>query len=217
MSHVVLLGDSIFDNAAYVGGGPDVITQLRTVLPNEWKATLLAVDGSMTFNVTRQLERLPVDATHLILSIGGNDAINNSDILNQSAHSTADALTQLANIADQFEFDYQSMLRAVLALKLPTTVCTIYYPRFPDAEVQRLSVTALTIFNDCIIRTSVANRLPLIDLRLVCDENGDYANPIEPSVQGGAKISTTIKTLLLKIISAVYGRLFLVSFHYAAK
>src|SRR5690349_5483722 len=31
--HVVLLGDSIFDNAAYVGGGPDVITQLRAALP----------------------------------------------------------------------------------------------------------------------------------------------------------------------------------------
>ncbi len=28
MKHVVLLGDSIFDNKAYVGDGPDVITQL---------------------------------------------------------------------------------------------------------------------------------------------------------------------------------------------
>ena len=34
MGHVVLLGDSIFDNAAYVRGGPDVIRRpfhLRTV------------------------------------------------------------------------------------------------------------------------------------------------------------------------------------------
>ena len=29
MPHVVLLGDSIFDNGAYTQGGPDVITQLR--------------------------------------------------------------------------------------------------------------------------------------------------------------------------------------------
>ena len=27
MSHIVLLGDSIFDNAAYVNRGPDVIKQ----------------------------------------------------------------------------------------------------------------------------------------------------------------------------------------------
>src|SRR3712207_2336551 len=45
MSHVVLLGDSIFDNAAYVRGGPDVIRQLQGVLPAGWKATLRAVDG----------------------------------------------------------------------------------------------------------------------------------------------------------------------------
>ena len=29
MKHIVLLGDSIFDNAAYVAGGPDVVKQLR--------------------------------------------------------------------------------------------------------------------------------------------------------------------------------------------
>jgi hypothetical protein len=29
MGHVILLGDSVFDNAAYVGGAPDVIAQLR--------------------------------------------------------------------------------------------------------------------------------------------------------------------------------------------
>ncbi|MDP8949728.1 MAG: SGNH/GDSL hydrolase family protein, partial [Actinomycetota bacterium] len=29
MNHVVLLGDSIFDNAAYVGGAPDVVRQVR--------------------------------------------------------------------------------------------------------------------------------------------------------------------------------------------
>jgi hypothetical protein len=29
MSHLILLGDSIFDNAAYTEGGPDVVTQLK--------------------------------------------------------------------------------------------------------------------------------------------------------------------------------------------
>jgi hypothetical protein len=33
MTHIVLLGDSIFNNAAYVAGGPDVVRQLRDVLP----------------------------------------------------------------------------------------------------------------------------------------------------------------------------------------
>ena len=32
--HIVLLGDSIFDNASYTAGGPDVVAQLRAVWPD---------------------------------------------------------------------------------------------------------------------------------------------------------------------------------------
>ena len=32
----------------------------------------------------------------------------------------------------------------------------------------------------------------IIDLRLVCDEPAEYANPIEPSSIGGAKIALAI-------------------------
>lgn len=44
MPHVVLLGDSIFDNLKYVQPEPDVVSQLREVLPAGWKASLRAVD-----------------------------------------------------------------------------------------------------------------------------------------------------------------------------
>ena len=196
MSHVILLGDSIFDNAAYVDEGPDVIRQLRAILPVTWQSSLLAVDGSVTSSIWGQLNRLPADATHLILSIGGNDALRKADILQRRAYSTAEALNQLANVADQFESDYLQMLREVLRQKLPTAICTVYYPCFPDADEQRLSVTALTVFNDVIIRAAFQHGLPLLDLRLICNEAGDYANPIEPSVQGGAKICQVIKTVL---------------------
>ena len=47
-NHVVLLGDSILDNGAYVPGKPAVIDQVRGELPAGWTATLLAVDGSYT-------------------------------------------------------------------------------------------------------------------------------------------------------------------------
>jgi hypothetical protein len=57
--HVVLLGDSVFDNGAYVGGGPDVVTQLRRKLPAGSQATLLAVDGSVASGVERQRRPRP--------------------------------------------------------------------------------------------------------------------------------------------------------------
>jgi len=49
VSYLVLLGDSVFDNAAYVAAGaPDVVRQVRQRLPQGWGATLAAVDGSTT-------------------------------------------------------------------------------------------------------------------------------------------------------------------------
>ena len=59
LRHIVLLGDSVFDNAGYVAGGPDVIEQVRERLPAGWRATLRAVDGSVIGSVERQLHPLP--------------------------------------------------------------------------------------------------------------------------------------------------------------
>ena len=69
MTHVVLLGDSIFDNAAYVPGQPAVIDQLRARLGAGWRATLRAVDGDVIRDVVRQTRQLPRDASHLVISI----------------------------------------------------------------------------------------------------------------------------------------------------
>lgn len=193
MGHAILLGDSIFDNGAYVRSGePDVIAQLREQLPRGWQATLLAVDGSVIRNVRAQAERLPADASHLILSVGGNDALGQSRLLEDPARSMAEALTTLARVGDDFEREYQHMLEELLSRRLPTAVCTIYNPRFAEARMQQLAVTALCIFNDAIIRAAFAHGLPLIDLRLICNDERDYANPIEPSAQGGAKIAAAI-------------------------
>jgi GDSL-like Lipase/Acylhydrolase family len=193
VSHVVLLGDSIFDNAAYLAAGtPDVVRQVRHQFPCESKATLAAVDGSKMRDVRKQLRSLPTDATHLVLSVGGNDALGSSDFLTASSRSTAETLLGLADIGDEFERGYFAMLTEVLAQGLPTAVCTVYYPRFPEATLQRMAVTALTVFNDCIIRAAFAHSLPLLDLRLICTEEGDYANSIEPSARGGEKIARAI-------------------------
>ncbi|HEY8382343.1 MAG TPA: SGNH/GDSL hydrolase family protein [Microvirga sp.] len=192
MSHVVLLGDSIFDNAAYVPGEPDVVRQVEARLPAGWRASLRAVDGAVTRDVDRQLARVPDDATHLVLSVGGNDALRRAGILRQPAQSVAEAVRLLAAEQDGFAADYRTTLDAVLERRLPTVLCTIYDARFPDPQEQRLVVTGLALFNDVITREAFGRRLPLIDLRLLCNEPSDYANPIEPSAKGGDKIAAAI-------------------------
>lgn len=192
--HVVLLGDSIFDNGAYVGGGPDVATQLRQELPG-WKCSLLAIDGHVITGVASQLGRLPADASHLVVSAGGNDALGYAPLLQEQPASVAGALLLLAAARDRFDADYRAMLAAVLAQGLPTAVCTIYDT--PSSEPnQKVIKAALALFNDSITRAAFSQGTALVDLRLICSQDADYANPIEPSAKGGRKIARAIAALV---------------------
>lgn len=203
MPHIVLLGDSIFDNAAYVSGGPDVTAQLRGLLPDGWQATLRAIDGAVTGSVPAQLGHVPSDATHLVLSVGGNDALGASHLLAASVRSVGEGVALLAAAQDRFDRDYGAMLDQVLALALPTAVCTIYDTP-TNAPNHRVIKSALSLFNDRITRAAFSRALPLIDLRLICNEDSDYSNPIEPSVQGGAKMAAAILALVGD--DAAFGR-----------
>ena len=67
----------------------------------------------------------------------------------------------------------------------------------PSAEAEAPpseAVTLLSLFNDVIVREAARERLPVLDLRLVCDEPRDYSavSPIEPSQHGGNKIATAV-------------------------
>ncbi len=190
--HLALLGDSILDNSAYTGAEPDVITHLRALLPAGWAATLCAIDGSTTRDLAAQLPRVPEEATHLVVSIGGNDALLNSDLLDTEVRSTAEALELFDERIQEFETSYRRALAAVLQFGRPAVVCSIYNGNLPDPDQARSVRVALMMFNDVIFRVAAENRLPTIDLRLVCTAPEDYANPIEPSGRGGAKIARAI-------------------------
>jgi hypothetical protein len=207
MPHLVLLGDSIFDNAAYTEGGPDVVTQLRGQLPAGWTAALAAVDGSQADDIAAQLAAVGAEATHLALSVGGNDALMASGLLDEPVYSSADALRLIGTSVREFEGRYRAAVAACLARGLPLVVCTIYHGSFPDPDYRGRVAVALAVFNDAIVRTACAHRLDVIDLRAVCDLPQDYANPIEPSSVGGAKIARAIANVVTGAVSPA-ARLF---------
>lgn len=193
--HIVLLGDSIFDNARYTKGGPDVTTQVRQLLPAGGRALRLALDGATTEDIPFQVGHVPPDASYLVLSVGGNDALTDSDFLSAPAHSTEQAVAALADVSRGFEEKYRRAVAACRSLSLPLTLCTIYNGCFPDAHFQKVATTALMVFNDVIFRVGIELGLSMIDLRFVCSSPADYANPIEPSSVGGAKIARAIVNL----------------------
>lgn len=196
--HVVLLGDSIFDNAVYVApGGTSVIEHLRRALPPAWRGSLLAVDGAMVADVDRQLTNLPSDATHLVLSIGGNDALwMAGNVLAEVATDVRSALQILSGPIEDFSRGYRTLAQTLRRRNLPLGICTIYdhVPGLTAAERM-----GLCVFNDVISRTAFEVGATLIDLRLTCGEKSDYAavSPIEPSTAGGSKIARAIVRALL--------------------
>jgi hypothetical protein len=153
------------------------------------------VDGHTVEDIAMQLPRVPQDATHLVVSIGGNDALSAASLLQEPAVTVGDALATVAEALGKFRTAYSAMLRSVLALDKPTAVCTIYdaIPIIGDSER-----AALAGFNDTISRAAVGSGIPLIDLRVVCGSAEDYSplSAIEPSVVGGAKIADTICRLV---------------------
>ncbi|MFN2635600.1 MAG: SGNH/GDSL hydrolase family protein [Gemmatimonadaceae bacterium] len=198
--HVALLGDSIFDNRSYTRGAPDVATHLKTLLRPPWRVSLCAVDGSTVADLAQQFSKVPGDVSHLMVSIGGNDALLNSDLLALPVSSTSEALALFGERVSRFEEAYRLAVESALALGLDTTICTIYNGNL-DAAVAPLARIALMMFNDVILRVAVENSLRVIDLRQVCTDAPDYSNSIEPSGSGGRKIAVAIA----KALGAVEG------------
>ena len=212
MKHIVLLGDSIFDNKPYVNSGElDVPNQLRSEAGDNCKVSHLAVDGDIISDIPNQLKRLPGDATHLFVSVGGNDGLGHLSVFQENINTVGEALQRMYHIGERFKEAYSDMVDKVLSHNLPTAFCTIYYPRFNARslervqefmlpysrgfDIQEMAMAAETVFNDVISYQIFKRGLPLIDLRVLCDDDEDFANPIEPSCIGGMKIARTINSV----------------------
>ena len=192
MPHAVLLGDSIFDNGPYVAPGSAVIDHLRQILPSDWDATLLATDGATTTAALTQVERIPDTATHLVLSAGGNDALwISGNLYPETTIDIREAMEKLGEQRIEFASNYRRLIAKLKSTKLQLTICTVY-DSVPGLELSEL--TGLCVFNDTITRIAFENRLPLIDLRVICNLKSDYSDisPIEPSSSGGLKIARAV-------------------------
>ena len=126
MKHIVLVGDSIFDNAPYVDEGDSVIEQLSSWLPEDSKCTLLARDGDVTSQVNDQLRHLPSDTTHLIISCGGNDALQNVGQLLEPVTDAGEAFDLFSEIRRSFQQTYIRMLFSCKQKVSNLTVCAVY-------------------------------------------------------------------------------------------
>jgi hypothetical protein len=203
---VALLGDSIFDNEVYVRGhtkNKSVITLLIERLKElklNYNTSLLAVDGNVVKHVMQnQVKKLPNDSKFIFVSVGGNNALQNQSLLYQPVKTVAEGVLALSKLKEEFQKEYTQMLDGLEQIardrNINLAICTVYNPRAEGMELAVKS-TGLAVLNDVIIHEAVRRKLPVIDLRTIFNEFNDYANPIEPSQQGGEKIVRVITDII---------------------
>lgn len=188
--HVCLLGDSVLDNGFYVLPGPSVAEQLSALLPDD-QVTLCAVDGAKVGDVVaHQMAQIPDEATHIVLSAGGNDCL-------QAVHRY-----EMGDLLANFRARYASLLDQLLLSLRPLRqqqliVFNIYRPRYDDSPLLYwLSALGLYWINR-VIREEVQRRqVTLVDLESIFCKSDHYATPIEPSVVGGDLICANILHVL---------------------
>ena len=205
--HLLMLGDSVFDNGVYVPGEPDVSAQVKSHLERSFKSSKLtfhARDGAVMSDVkNQQIKNIPEDITHIALSIGGNDLLGLIQYLDQNrGDSFHQNLQFLSQLKQKFSEEYTEVIQTIDTLGIPFSVCTIYYAGpIEESEAKRVDVkgdvglsgtnVVVDAFDSAII--DVANKAQnckeIIDLRWLFDDPGCYANPIEPSCIGGERIA----------------------------
>jgi len=195
--HLVLLGDALQN----IDLGAGEIESMLVPRPrNAWKMTVLQSPRTLVRGHTREI---PDDATHVVISVEGAWAIEASGLLQTGTHSIREALGVMAEAADQFENIMATMIEAAREAGLPTVVCTLVPGRYPKPAEHRVATTALAIFNDRVVRRAFAASLPIVDLRMVCDEDGDYATETVLSRAGVRKAANVIRAALYEVSRTV--------------
>jgi len=205
--HVTLLGDSIFDNKSYVRGHERSVTGVLerrlSSINKDWKVTNCSVDGAVAASVARQISTVPSTTTHIFVSVIGNDCLRVLWTLRlegweKVAADPTPTNPVLADILNGLAKEYTDALVEVKKLGLPFTVANLYAPRFEeDQAVHTFCHFAVQLVNARLKAIANAHGAQVIDLFSLFTHADDYANSIEPGVQGSEKIAKAIEDVLL--------------------
>ena len=94
---IVLMGDSILDNSAYVASGDSVYEQLKNKTNNN--VLNVAKDHSTIVDLYSQLDKVPIEMntinTYVFISAGGNNILTNSNNIYKLFQQYGDFLNSL--------------------------------------------------------------------------------------------------------------------------
>ena len=203
MAVVNLLGDSIIDNKIYVGPYELSVTEhlynLTDAIINS-----IAVDGHTTKDVIHnQLNKLPHYSTHQVLSIGGNDLLQNINFLkNNDELSTKEVFEQAVGIMAPIKRRYQTIVEKLSLQNSNILLCTVYEGNLLNDpllyDIALSSKAMVSMLNDIVYSTANVFNAEVLELRNIFTKPQDYANPIEPSHIGGSKFALEVNDWIQK-------------------
>ena len=179
MDTIVLIGDSVLNNANYVSPGFTVYDLIKSRHEN---VQIYAADNSAIKDVIKQIENMPnkfnTKNTYIFVSAGGND------ILNLSIHQDEDTAKVL--------FDMYLLLIKVIKQKFPNAnivALNIYYPPNP---YYKIFYSTVELWNNLLKKNRSQQGYSLIDINKMLISEDDFTHDIEPSDIGGEKIANAI-------------------------
>ena len=197
MNKVTLLGDSIIDNKVYVESDElSVLEHLEHISDDEFLQ--IALDGATTDHVlSSQLEHVSEEDTHTVLSVGGNDLLNNISFLTQDfRYSPNRVLEQLRQMLLPINKNYEAIVQKLTDYRATPLLCTVYEGDLVGSEefdsIAESARSMVSFFNDSIYRIGSKYNIEVLELREIFVTSEDYANPIEPSHKGGQKFAKEI-------------------------
>ena len=197
MAVVNLLGDSIIDNKIYVGPHELSVTEHLHNLSDD-VINSIAVDGHTTKDVIHaQLDLLPQYSTHQVLSIGGNDLLQNMYFLkNREKLTTNEVFEQAVGIMAPIKRRYQTIVEKLSLQDSNILLCTVYEGNLLNDpllyDIALSSKAMVSMLNDIVYSTANTYNAQVLELRTIFTTPKDYANPIEPSHIGGSKFALEI-------------------------
>ena len=195
--HVVILGDVLLEAYSSIDQTPGEFED--ALLPgtrDQWKVSFVSAAEVARAGAAAVL---PADATHAVIFIEGNHAIEQSGLLAADGLTGARTLELLSLAPDEFERTLGRLIHAAQSAKVANVVCTMYPPRYKAALRQRIARAALAIFNDRVIQRAAAARVALADLGLICTEDEDYDLPTRLSKSGVQKLCNVIRYVLFEL------------------
>ena len=179
MDNIVLVGDSILNNANYVSPGLTVYDLIKSKHEN---VQMYAADNSAIKDVIKQVENMPnkfnTKNTYIFVSAGGND------ILNLSIHQDEESTKNLFNM-------YLLLIKAIKQ-KFPNAnivALNIYYPPNPYYKIFYKTVE---MWNNLLMKNKTIQGYSVININKMLTSEDDFTRDIEPSDIGGEKIADAI-------------------------